>query len=66
MAKDSKNSSVWTHDVAPTHLNSSTFQDPNQKMLTFKDLSDTEQIQFRGSMNGLFDGFQKNAKEFTL
>lgn len=47
-------------------LNSSTFQDPHQKILISKDLSDTEQIQFGGSINDLFDGFQKNAKELIL
>lgn len=26
----------------------------------------TEQIQFGGSMNGLFDGFQKDAKELIM
>lgn len=35
-------------------------------MLTFKGLGDKEQIQFGGSVNGLFDVFQKNAKEFIL
>lgn len=55
--------SPWCGTYTP---NSGTFEDPSQKILTFKGLSDTEQKQFGGSMNGLFDGFQKNTKEFIL
>lgn len=65
ITKDSKDSSVspWCGTYT---LNSVTFQDPNQKMLTVKGLGDREQMQFGGSMNGLFDVFQKNDKEFIL